>query len=558
MLNRSFIKKPTLNLFLETLKDDLKYSLPISAWFLITFLIMANDFFQKFGTLAFFMILIIASYRSIFGFFAIFITIKNFCFLYSPKKSDAFFSLPVKKTELFLIRAISSLISAILPILFLLLGLAAKGSKVFSAYGNKEVSYFVEELSFVCLICLSTMLFAVISGKIFSVVTTQVSSFAILSVIYSLIVVFNKRFLIGYNGFAFEPGASPIAAFTSGVSNIGQFIIDTMLNKNFLTDGNNGTLKEVIGRFVLAAFCFALAWVLFLLRKNDCRSNAFVFKGLHFVMAVLIGFVGFAVLIKPLQTENNIAFLFKGSLLAFVLALVFGICVNKGFKKLWISALAGLCSVALACGYAGSLWLFGEAFIKIIPNPETVESVSIDLGEGFIIDSAPSDEIYALHKKVSQEVLEHIKENHDTKNTGLTGRKVDIEYTLKNGSKFSRSLWCQKKDIKTEVLESYLSEEYFEYAKSLIDRDNNWKVTAKGFKTDHYTMDYEYAQKLYRAQIEDRKTLSAENLILDINRTVQVTVSLPGGQNKKLIFFVGENTVDMMEEYTGVRYRYFL
>lgn len=553
MLNRSLIKQSAWGLFLETLKDNLKYSLPVSVLFFLIIFLM-NELIHL-GVFLILAVVIVGSYRSVIGFLAVFITIKNFSFLYSPQKSDMYFSLPIRKSELFIIRALASIISSVLPMLALCSSLAAGNKIIFTATGNNAVSDFVNEISFVILSCLSAILFAVIAGKILSAVTSYVCFFASLSIVNKLVTVLNKRFLMGHN-LSVGIDGSEIENVTADISSLGDTIIDWTTNRNFFRESSNATVGDVVTRIVFGVVCFALAWALFIRRKNDCRATAFAFKGIHFVIATLTGLIGFAILADKMYSKSNVEFLVIGSLISIVIAVLMGVIVNKGFKRLWLSLIAGLCTVALVCGYAVAMHCLGIYYLNKVPRPETVESVKITFEDGSVIESLPSDEIFTLHKKIAEELTVITKEKTVGAISRLAKEDIIFEYVLKDGKKIRSRLWYQKGNFKQERFDCYMSDEYFEYAEKLVDFSYGLTITSANFSLEDYPVAKQYMELLFETQEKDKKTFLPKIMDKKPNNRIYVTVIMPDGNESEMIFFMGDYTIDMMKKFIGKKYQY--
>lgn len=469
------------------------------------------------------------------------IALSNFRYLYQKQLVDMNYALPLNSKQRFFADYLSGLVTYLVPIacgtiisyIIILAGENNLKEKILTpALGHLTASGLIVVVGLIMLYTFS-VLGIVFAGSTFEAVFSIVAVNAMIPATVACLWIA----MISSSSFGIDEESIIRSLFLTSTSpvGVGIFFGDILSDGTFLIAGRMGGeytnffyFRGLFCAAVVTAAAVFLAYFLYKKRKAEDVSKPYVFKGFYYGVMILAVFCILSLFIS--QDENVI----PGIIICAVGWFLMELITRRGFKKFWTAGVGFVLTVGLvfgACAVCKATEGFGAA--KKIPSASSVKSVSVysHSGNGFsgrydvkITDPQVIESVIALHKEIVDTHFNSDYNNYETgefdmDNPETTSSLVNvddsitIEYTLKSGSKISRS-YSIITSMETEVLESILlSDEYAESVSEsmFLDMANN---ETNG---DHWYRTYSEAKKKAEhgyAPVMDKFNLTGDTLSL--------------------------------------------
>ena len=398
----------------------------------------------------------------------------NLSYMFSKKSSDVFHSVPLTRGELLFSRAVSGLISTLIPIIVLFASLmilnAAYGYTYL--YAEKILLCFAFVVASTFVFWSLSIMFSICAGAVFdyllSYTGVNLGLFLMALIVHKLL----ENYLLGY----FDN--NPIYMYFSPIyycfTRISRLLNESMGSKDIIT--------FFVISIILTAVFYAVTYLLYKKRKVERTGSAYAYRFVYIICGFIISFCtayGVGYLLSGGEI-NTVVFWIIAVAGALIGAVAYSAITNRSFKNFKRAIVLGTVSVAIMGTVTLLMILDPLGFSKKLPKETKIESAALQLREYPAITYTENNLPLELHKKIVDEKLALRGENYTYEYTD-----VDIVYTLKNGNTLSRSYTVLKDDIKQEMLKNYISDEHINtyYDKLLESNPENIEITFSNITT---------------------------------------------------------------------------
>lgn len=465
----------------------------------------------------------------------LFLMIKNFSFMYSPKKADTFYSLPISRKALFLIRYFSGFVAILIPvILYYLLRVI-----VIFIEGKVTVTY-------------------ALGGFLWTVIPMfTVSAFVILCMV--LAGNFKNLFFTSF-GFVFAElvigyNIAEIAnAFLQGMDYQRDMLLTVVMicplsviaSRFSVFFGPLGLadfsipLSAFVGVQLLVAFVtISLAIFLFTKREAEAYTKSFAFEKSYVFFTFAIALSGFVMGVSSSMTLAIL--LLMGSVGSIISALLFALIVNK--KKLKIALLTSAATIVTAI--AGILVCItgGFGWSSYVPEASAVESAKVKYGYKTILLEDASD-LITMHGKIV-DGLPIIKKRSDPYYEKTL--PVNITYTLKSGREVHRKFVIYIEEYEQEFYNCYIGEGHVKAIENITSGPfKNATMNITGKKVELNKKKIELLKEAYLLDIKEMEKDDLE--ILNSAKWKRVIINYEDGKTKEFDIFIGNNVEKYLQK----------
>ena len=518
MLKMSSVKKTPINLFLQTIKKNLG----IIILFLIFMLFICPGFlinqlrddlgYEVLGEIGsasrMFMgtssvIIVITTLMS-----AVFCFI-NFGFLYSKKSVDLYFSLPIKRTSLILIRFLSSVAPVILTsaICYSLMGIVLIKYDIFWQFSHILLSFGLNVISILGF-CSLLMVFICCAGTIADLF---ISFFGLNIAVMVIVEIFRDycgRHLYGYRYGTYID-----------TEKINPFIRFVLAPCQILEQLDEITVKKEILEFCIYSLIFIVisvvtSLILFKKRRVEKCVCAYAFKGMYYICSVVVGFIGgyLAGMIFSDGNSNLSFWIFSvfGSLIATV---TFGLVSNRSLKKIKSSLILGGISYIATVLIIVVISSGGLGFAKRVPLESKVSSAYL-VGD-YSLETDDTNLIISIHKNIISHEPSIIESLKGMDSSNINSTYININYELKNGGNINRHYYVDKNLVKSEIAKIYKSNSFITNVKEKFENitGDNIYISSDDF--------IKYFSDENRKENEYTSTISSVKITKDILTSLQ-------------------------------------
>ena len=482
----------------------------------------------------------------------------NFSFLYSKKASDVFHSLPLTRNELLLTRFSASLVGALIPLTASFLGLLiivalpiTQGAAVLTVVK----AYFLALLQLI--MCGSFMLIFIVSaGAIFDMLISLLAvnvGFPVLTLI------------IGNWLSSFAEGVDlpeKYIFYTSPILYAGYNMPLVSRDENYNVIGGSSvyftdklTVFSIITLFALTIIFGIVAASLFKRRKSETAGEAYSFKFMPILIAVLMSIGGGLVLsavfegVKP-DSTGYWTFFCIGALIASVAA---GAIMTRGFKNIKTSLVKGGVAIGVMAVLCLTTVFVGNGIVDFVPNENQIKYIKVqdaDYGEDMILEQNFT-EILNLH----QSAVNVINNTGDrgyfdgTKSDfGLALRRFKVTYVLKSGRKVERTYHLYRDIYNEPILKLIQSENYINAQRNECESAFGNLFSGDISDVDDYygtiTVNKEELLNLNELYIQDLK--NADTSVFQIKST---RITLRSKATSEIIRFIIPESFTQTQEY---------
>ena len=393
-------------------------------------------------------ITIFASILGLIGTFAY--NIINLSYMFSKSSSDVFHSMPLTRGELLLSRAVSGLISTLIPLTVLFTSLVCM-SAIYGClclYIGKILLCFALAIASTLVFWSMSIMLSVCAGAVFDYILSYVGAnlgvFVIAVIFYQLL----DGYLIGYtDNFPVYKFFSPVFYC---INTISEFLYDYLETKSII-------LFFVIAVLLTAVFS-TVTFLLYKKRKAEKAGSAYAYRFIYIICGFIASFCGaYGVgVIFSLGDINTITYWIFAPIGAILTAIAYGAVTNRGFKKFKRSVLLGIVSVAIMGVITVLMFLDPIGFSKRVPNENNIIYVEMEIDNFDEVTYTDNNLPFKLHKRIVNENLAKREKDYYREYAS-----VYLGYTLKNGKSIKRSFTVLKEDIKEEYLNYHVGNERF-------------------------------------------------------------------------------------------------
>lgn len=434
----------------------------------------------------------------------IFIARNSFKYLYRKSLADMNYSLPLTSKQRFFADFLSGIVSYIAPIAisavlsFIMLLVGAEFVS-FDRDGFFDLMPYMLTAAFIILLGMilyyATVVFAVVCcGRAFESTFGAVAAVIMVPLLIyfvSLLIVLSADYgmdetIVFYN---------PLFTSTSPVG-MAVFLVSFMEDADY-TDYNgsaelwSGFVRWLIPSLIVIAAFIIGAFLLYSRRKAEDVSKPYPYKWFYYIITSMGIFV-----LLSLFVEFNTA-VEAGILICAVIYFIIEVISNRGFKKLWLSAIRFAASVAAVfaivnlCKYTD-----GFGMTEYVPSASSVSSVRIDTSsrnyDMMYIDYQCFDDREVIEEVVSahKTIVDHRKSGTypGTKNEPSWGiavmedNEMFIKYYKKNGTITVRQYSICESEIAGLKKAITLSDNYADKSAGVIR--NYWERTESDYDRD--------------------------------------------------------------------------
>ena len=482
--------------------------------------ITPEEFTKTFGS-------VIAAFAPIFVMIFNFV---NFSYLYKKSSSDVFHAFPLTRTELLLSRMISSLVSALTPIV---LCISCYVTIVLANpwLGDFGTLFYYMALTLVITLLWSSfmMIFVVCAGGAFDLVLSFLGTNLTIIFIGLIAGTVFEAFLLGYRQDYMN--------------------LLTQISIPFFC-GDHESVGFWIRSIIYIALFTAAAILLYNRRKAEKGGTAYAYKFMYYICSVLISICGgyFIGMLFDLSADDfSATFWFFSHIGAILFAMIYGLITNRGFKGVLRSVITGAVAWGLIIVLVVSSIFGGFGFTSRVPSENLIKEVTVTtMGENITFENAETT--IKLHKKAIESAKEYKKDNRFISNnyrynyTGVDMTYVDFAYTLKGGSTVMREFDVPFDSIDNELLAVIKDEGHY---KDIIKKSY---VNEPDIRSISFSYSYSVYNNPYNSttqEVEDYITVEQYKEFLDMYwQDIQSLDTASGiGENSiRFVIDIGDET----------------
>lgn len=542
----------TGSLFAATFKNDMLWALLCMAIVLVAVLgglwpeltggenyLLTNEFTDDVNVM----------FSTAFSAFGVFLAVKNFSFMYSSKKADTFYALPISRRALFWVRYLSGTVACVFPaVLYYGLRIIDTLINEKQAVGDILIGFF-RTITEMFALSVFVIFCAVLAGNLKNLFLSAVGLIMATGLIGLTVNGISESFLQGvvrdrHLGILSGVTFSPVGA----VCNIILKPFVPIMPSDALTVQY---LTVAVKLLVCGGVAFAASH-LFSKRGPEAYGKSFAFQRVYafFIFVVALGAFGLNILL----TESPLNFWLVGSVCSMLAALLFGIISKKNLKEFKTAIFSGAAAVvtlstAILLCITG---LFG--WTGYTPKAEKIERATLQYGQR-VIAVSDAAEIMELHKKIAEElpvIKDHKRRAEILANStaefprGTPYAEVTITYTLKNGKEVARRFYVVKKDYEDELYKCHISNGHIEEMKNMASERYYSVRIGNSFRDDEVLSNNKLKQ-LLTAYLKDIETLEKSDLWNGEWQQITIRRSR-SALRESYSFYVGPNTEKVLEE----------
>ncbi len=516
----------------------------------------------------------------------------NLKYLYSKPATDMYHSLPISWSKLLISQTLAAYVGAaavhlVGNLAYALFNVAKVGNWI-PAINLFEA--WAEGLLFLLIMASLLAFHAVLAGNAFGTVFALGVTQLGIPLLAQLARLFADEMLVGsaimnseYDGICFNSSLTfkSVLVYVERVTEISM--------KNNLA---KVPYLEIIGGIIASALLLFLATYIYKRRRSETAGSAFSFKYVrHISMVVAVVLVGYAVGALFGDAHFGGAFWIFALFGCLISAVALGALVDKGFKMVKVSIVAGAVSFAVLAAAAFGFAVYKPYHDNYIPKAESIKSSSYRIGEVEVKYTDSHDKVFALHKAAIEDATytvpdeEYIVDDKfidvetklaviDTDNTvaavmDIHHQTVEIVYELKNGRRVVRDYFLSQHQAIFEIMtdENYLEAkrqglfEYNEKQEKIVlelndSARNNDGVSA--YDEDAVIISRADAERIIDSYVKEFSEFDLEDINTphEYGDCVYIYNSLSGRWASQYTFtipiFEGfENTLDIIEDVIG-------
>lgn len=511
----------------------------------------------------------------------------NFMYLYSKKSSDVFHAVPLKRNQLLISRAVSSLICTAIPVVIgysVLLGTILLNSKI-----NASLELFFVMLMYNVLLVLTTwavsLFFMICSGSVFDfVVSCSIVNISLL-VIPEIINSFLENYMFGHTSSISTQITKWLSPFYNLAISMGDYVsngyYDTVTQqyiREYKFDLSN--VISIIYSVVIIGIVIFATIMLYKRRKAESAGSAHSFKFIYILSSVLLSYELAFVLGIIFDVNYGVVFWIFAILMALLTSVAYGAVTHRSFKTIKQSLILGgvgvLC-LALTAICTNADITKAETRTPKAANVESVEVyVNSMYSSSITLDGEDVELAIALHESIIDEFKSNperyngIEGYHIYAENSIAGTKtlsssiyspdimpsegthyIDIEYNLKNGNTMSRAYTVSGEKFEKLLLDILKTVDLSEL-KDALKKDSPKNVRFEFYdNSDYYYTAYYLSYKdinkfidTYLNDLEDAKDLGV----------YYTDVNIRWSKNEQKEFYIQindsfANTIELLESY---------
>lgn len=531
-------KKAFLSIFYKSFKTDIIFSLAT------ILLINLTPFTPQFASLFFDLVDRLPTISVLLLICGVCVFAYNFSFLYSKKRIDGFFALPLSRTSLFLSQFLAGIIPVILPIAYYY------GCYLHGETPLELLTGFIYMTAIVLQLCSLFLVFLTLAGNPFGAAAALTGC--------GLAGVYIERFIATMSfelTSSFETAAS-VNASENILTLIGGYInpflpLWSLFDK--IEDYMSGVPRSLYGveflnnsLFIFMGFLMwsAISFILFKKRRVELHTSAFTVKGAAVVFATITGLAAFSAAGEATFgfSQSFLGTMISAVLAALSFALLFGIISEKGLQNLKKWALSGLASVLIFSVIIGSLAVGGHIRRTDIPDKGEIEQVTVLVNENVFFSFNDAETVEKFENKVFKKLPLTVSGLEYAKEYGQTDKyiKLRFKYRLKDSTVKEVMLPCKLSEVGEELFECITSKTYMTDLKETVD-------TSSYVETIHFrrnTIERTWLRDIHIVGLYDAFKADMEQYDADIlssDSWFWAEIKCQNGETVNICMFIGEN-----------------
>ncbi len=449
----------------------------------------------------------------------------NLGFLHSKNSSDFYFSLPVKRSELYIAKILASFVSGIIP---LFVSIAATSVYILAAVKNLNLinsllSFFGIVILIDAMVIIIGGFFMLFTGRTFDAIVTALTFCFGFSAIMLFGMLFAREALYGSTE---EIIKYPLIG---GLSPIVSFIIVVM---SFLPEGEpilgmSTVLTYIIVWAAISIILLILSIIYVKRRRTEKAGEAYSEKIMPIITCAISSIVSafvFGLLFSGFAFFNKVFFVFciAGGIIS---AIITEAIINRNFKKTAKGALIGAVCAAICISY--SIILESDVINYVHYQPSVSEIASAEFSydgnneiQNFnryatteLKNTANIEKLLSIQRQV---IDAHEKEQNSYNNFANVDyyeyRELSMIYTLKNGVKVKRTYGIDSSIADEMIWSIYKSNEGLNKY-TIKNKSKSEEITLRlGIYTEQAIIVKEsVAKKIFDTYISDLHDIAVEN-----------------------------------------------
>ncbi len=384
------------------------------------------------------------------GAVAVGFNIINFTFLYKKSAGDVFHAFPLTRCELLLSRALSGVISTMIPVT-LVYGCFATLIAFNTWLGDLKMLAlcFLNTLLIVLVCSAFSLIFVVCAGSMFDLAVSLAGVNLAVMLIGTIFTDTLSSTLIGFpDNYSFNMLYNLSVPY---------FCYRGIVDLYSITEiGINSAFIEFYIRAVIYIVAFnAAAILLYNYRKAEKGGTAYAYKFMYLICSMLVGICGGYIIGMMFgYGPEDLAYWAFMTIGALLCSTVYGVISNRGFKQVWRSVAVGgvAAAISIAVAVVGITGAFG--YSERIPDADKISEVVVTVTDETVTLKEPQKAL-ALHKDI-------VKSGTAQKNYYL-GDRIAFDYKLKNGKIMSREFYLDINEVADTALDVYKSGERIDF-----------------------------------------------------------------------------------------------
>lgn len=378
------------------------------------------------------------------AFISVVLAFDYFRYLHSKKQMDFYECLPIKRSEWFVQKTLSSLIVFLVPYLTCTL----LECVVLLSYGYNDTAYFLNILfNIICMV----LLFAI---------TWVTAVLAMVMTGHPVIAAFGFAIFCGYAPcilrYIFPSYAEEFfETFIYGMPyySVGNYVVSSNnliylspigLATQIIGDYYNGWIfaehtKDLFILVILTLALFLITYKLFIKRPSEAAGRAMAFEKVNPIIRIALVIPLSLYLGLYLSTATDV-----GAKVWMVIGFLLGVTLLHGIiesiyqfdiRGLWSHKLQMLICFIATFGIAFTFWIDLFGYDTYIPEYEDIDAIVINANDSYFYNHNVSDGVTGEAKELAYELVSNIVKNPFDREQTLT---IRVTHVLKNGKEISR------------------------------------------------------------------------------------------------------------------------
>ncbi len=517
----------------------------------------------------------------------------NLKYLYSKPATDMYHSLPISWSKLLVSQVMAAYVSS--AIVFMV------GNVAYSIFNVTKVGDWIsapnlleawlEGLLFLLIMASLLAFHAVLAGNAFGAVFAFGVTQGGVPLLVLMARVFADNILIG--SAIMNSGEYDNIVFNSSLTAKSFYVyanrVTEIATKRNLAD--IPYLAIIFGLIIAGLLLFAATYI-YKRRRSETAGSAFSFKYVrHICMVIAVVLVGYAVGSLFGDSHFGAAFWIFALAGCLICAVALGALVDKGFKMVKVSLIAGAVSFAVLAAVALGLSIYKPYHDNYFPDADIIKTSSYKMGDVEVKYTENHDKVLALHKAAVEDatyvpsdeefdsdgnfiVTETDYKVIDTDETiaacmEICYQDIEIVYDLKNGVRVVRQYFIPDNSILFEYMsdDDYLKvkkqglfENYDRQEKIVLELNDSARNEngVSAYEEDAVIISEVQAERIIDSYVKEfsQFTLGDINSSAEYGDCLYIYNSLSGRWASQYTFTVPicegfEDTLDIIEEVLG-------